>query len=315
MKKYLILWLAATCFFVIARAQDQLENAGFETWDDIGIGATDTIREPVDWSSLKTSDNESLSTLAPVVCWRSGVAHTGSYSVRLENIATLIIANGTVTNGRIHADINTSKAYMYTDPGDGRWNTPFASRPDSIAGWFKYTPQGSDSMEVKVILHKGNGKEPDTEYLGDRVAVAHFRTGVNTGSQWMRFSAPFKYTSDQVPQYVLVILNSGNGFFPVAGSIAFFDDLTMIYNSASVAKEVITAEFLYLQGNHHILIQGGKPDRYTSARILDITGRPVWNGPVASDRIDISGADLKNGIYIVSLAGKNLVLTQKIIVH
>jgi hypothetical protein len=315
MKNYLIVWLTAMFFIVTARAQDQLENAGFENWDEIGISASDTIREPVDWSSLKTSDNESLTPLAPVVCWRSGNAHSGNYSVRLENIATLVIANGTVTNGRVHADLNTSKAYMYTDPTDARWNTPFTSRPDSIAGWFQYVPQGSDTVEVKVLLHKGNGREPDTEYLGDRIATAHFRSGVNTGSQWMRFSTPFTYTSDQAPQYVLVILNSGNGYFPVAGSVAFFDDLTMIYNSTSVHQEAVTEESLYLQGNHYIIIQGGKPDRYTSAKILDITGRTAWSGPVYSDRVDISDANLKNGIYIISLAGKGRVLTQKIVVR
>jgi len=103
--------------------------------------------------------------------------------------------------------------------------------------------------------------------------------------------------------YALVILNSGNGFFPVTGSVTYFDDLTMIYNSTSVKKENLSAEFLYLQGNHHILIQGGKADRYNSAKILDITGRMVWRGPVTADRIDISGADLKNGIYIASLYG------------
>jgi hypothetical protein len=314
MKKTIVLWLAVSCFFTV-QAQNQLENPGFETWDEIAISANDTIREPVDWSSLKTSDNASLSPLAPVVCWRSAEAHSGSYSVRLENIATLVIANGTVTTGRVHPDLNIAKSYMYTDPGDGHWNTPFTSRPDSITGWFRYIPQGSDSVQVKVLLHKGNGKEPDTEYLSDRIATANFRTGVNTGSQWMRFSTPFVYTSDQAPQYALVILNSGNGYFPVTGSIAFFDDLMMVYNSTSVKKEVITAEFLYLQGNHHIVVQGGSPENYTFARILDITGREAWSGPVTSDRIDISGADLKNGIYIVSLTGNSHVLTQKIIVH
>jgi hypothetical protein len=315
MKKYVIVWLAATSIGYMALAQDQLENAGFENWDEIGISATDTIREPVDWSSLKTSDNESLSTLAPVVCWRSGSAHSGSFSVKLENIATLVIANGAVTTGRVHPDINTSKAYMFTDPNDGRWNNPFTSRPDSIAGWFKYIPQGSDSMQVKVVLHRGNGREPDTEYLGDRIASINFRTGVNTGNQWMRFSAPFIYTSDQSPQYALVILNSGNGYTPVAGSIAYFDDLVMIYNPVSLKKETITDVFLYLQGDHAILIQGGDPDQYMAARIVDITGRQVWSGPVTSGRIDTGRADLKNGIYIVSMTGKNLTLTQKIVVN
>lgn len=314
MKKYIVLWLAVTCFFT-ALAQNQIENPGFESWDEIAISANDTIREPVDWSSLKTSDNASLSPLAPVVCWRSAEAHSGSYSVRLENIATLVIANGTVTTGRVHPDLNMAKSYMYTDPVDGHWNNPFTSRPDSITGWFRYIPQGSDSMQVKVILHKGYGREPDTEYLGDRVASVDFRTGVNTGSKWMRFSAPFVYISDQAPQYALVILNSGNGFFPVTGSIAFFDDLLMVYNSTSAKKEAIPDEVLYLLGNHHIVIQGGSPENYTFARILDITGRTAWSGPVTFDRIDISAADLKNGIYIVSLTGNSRGLTQKIIVR
>jgi hypothetical protein len=309
----MILVLASMSFFK-TQAQNQLENSGFETWDEIAISANDTIREPVDWSSLKTSDNESLSPLAPVVCWRSSDAHSGSYSVRLENIATIIIANGTVTNGRIHPDLNMSKSYMYTDPGDGRWNGPFTSRPDSITGWFKYIPQGSDSLQVKAILHKGNGREPDTQFLSDRIATLDFRSGVNTGSQWIRFSAPFIYTSDQAPQYALVILNSGNGYFPVTGSVAFFDDLAMIYNSTSVKNEVIRAETIYLRDNHHIVIEGGT-DQYTVARILDITGRTVWSGPVSSDLIDMGNVDLKNGIYIISLTGRSHWLTQKLIVR
>jgi Putative carbohydrate metabolism domain len=313
MKKYFVIWLAVTSFFT-ARAQNQLENAGFENWEDIGISAKDTIREPVDWSSLKTSDNESLSPLAPVVCWRSSVAHTGNYSVKLENISTLVIANGTVCNGRVHPNIELEKSYMYTDPNDGRWNNPFTSRPDSITGWYKYIPQGSDTVQAIVILHKGNGRQPDTEYLSNRVATANFRSGVNTGDKWTRFSAPFIYTSDQAPQYALAILNSGNGYTPVAGSIAFFDDLMMIYNSNPVKNEVIAPETIYLQGNHSLVIEGGT-DQYLSARILDITGRTVWSGPVFSGRMDISNANLKNGIYIVFLTGKNHWLTQKITVH
>jgi hypothetical protein len=96
--------------------------------------------------------------------------------------------------------------------------------------------------------------------------------------------------------------------------MAFFDDLVMIYNSASVKNEVIKAETIYLQGNHHIVIEGGT-DHYTAARILDITGRTVWSGPVSSNLIDIGSADLKNGIYIVSITGISHWLTQKIIVH
>jgi hypothetical protein len=229
---------------------------------------------------------------------------------------TLLVANGTVTNGRVHPDLNLSKAYMYSDPGDAKWNTPLTSKPDSIAGWFKFAPQPSDTLEVKVLLHKGHGQEPDQGYLGDRVATALYRSGMNTGSNWVRFSTPFKYISGDAPQYILVILNSGNGFNPVAGSIAYFDDLELIYNSNSIQDNAINfPDVVYADGNQNIILQSSRPERYNNARILDITGRTVWNGNLVSGRIDISGLNLKKGLYLVSLSGDKAVLTQKIVIR
>ena len=59
----------------------QLDNNGFENWEDIGT----SIEEPIDWSSTKTSDNPSLNGFAPQVIERSSDAHSGSYSAKLTN--------------------------------------------------------------------------------------------------------------------------------------------------------------------------------------------------------------------------------------
>ena len=65
MKKQLL----SICFCLIfiptsIIAQSQFENAGFEEWESI----TDTdVPEPVNWSSLKTSDNQLASQAAPIV--------------------------------------------------------------------------------------------------------------------------------------------------------------------------------------------------------------------------------------------------------
>ena len=312
-----MVWITATLLLNLSRAQVQLENAGFEEWDDVLIGATDTIREPVNWSSLKTSDDETLNPLAPVVCKRSTKAHSGNYAVELTNVLSLLVANGTVTTGRVHPSLFTSLAYMFTDTADSRWNTPLTHRPDSITGWFRYSPQPNDTLEVTVVLHRGYGKQPDNNYLNNWIAQAHFRSGVSTGSQWIRFSKSFVYFSDQTPQYALVILNSGNGFNPVAGSIAWFDDLRMIYNStqAPAFEPDISSEFIYYPDNQHVVIKGCLPGQYTTARLMDITGRVIWSGPVTSDRMDITQAHLNKGIYLVLLNGKNISLTGKIVVR
>jgi len=53
----------------------------------------------------------------------------------------------------------------------------------------------------------------------------------------VRFSPPFTYIHETIPEYVLVILNSGNGFEPVAGSVLLVDDLEMIFTSIGVRGE------------------------------------------------------------------------------
>jgi hypothetical protein len=317
MKRILVTFLAVVILAGISAAQSQLENPGFEAWDDVLIGGGDTIREPVDWSSLKTSDNPQMSTLAPVVCERSSEAHNGHYSIKLTNVVSFFVVNGAATNGRVHPNITTSLAYMFTDTLNSAWNTPFTARPDSIVGWYKYAPQGDDSLQVKVTLHRGFGKVPDTEYTDHWIGMALYKSPLNTGNNWVRFSAPFTYFDDNTPEYVLVILNSGNGFLPVAGSIVNFDDLQMIYNSPQNAlkDQETSLGYIYAVDNRYLVIAGMKQVRFPSAELRDMAGRLVWAGSINSDRIDLSSANLKKGIYLITLIGESDVYTQKIMLH
>jgi hypothetical protein len=317
MKRTVLTSVAVILLVGLSSAQSQLQNPGFELWEDILIGSSDTIREPVDWSSLKTSDVESMSNYAPVVCKRSSNAHSGNYSIKLTSVNSLIVANGVASNGRVHPDLNTSLAYIYTDEQDGKWNTPFNAKPDSVVGWFRYLPQTKDTLGVKVILHRGYGKQPDADYLDNWIGMAAFYSPLNTGSQWVRFSAPFVYFDDTTPQYILIVLNSGNGFHPVAGSIAYFDDIEMIYHSPQTNTDnpVVSAAFMYVVDNHFLVIRGMQQDQYTSVSIRDISGDLIWNGNVTDDRIDISPAHLEKGLYLFSLIGKSAFYSQKIMVH
>ena len=183
MKRIYTLVMFVVLISAVASAQTQLENAGFELWEDILVSDPDTIREPVDWSSLKTSDNPALSTLAPVVCFRSNDAHSGNYSLKLENIQSFIVANGVATNGRMHPNITTTDSYSFTDTEDSKWNTPLTGRPDSIVGWLNYAPKTGDIMQVKVVLHQGFGKQPDPDSADNWIATAEYRSNLHTGGE------------------------------------------------------------------------------------------------------------------------------------
>jgi len=303
----------------MATAQSQLENSGFERWDDVFVSDEDTIREPAEWSSLKTSDDPILSGFAPIVCKRSSDAHTGEYSVKLTNSGKVfeIVANGVATNGRVHPNFDPSLAYIYTDTLDEQWNTMFTERPDSIVGWFNYIPQGDDSLQVKVSLHQGFGKQPDTNYTDNWIGVAEYKSPLNTGGEWIRFSAPFTYFSENNPQYVLVVLNSGNEYTPAEFSVALFDDLEMIYNSPQTSPDRLknSEGFVFVVDNRYLMIREMEHAGFHTIKIYDLTGKLVWAGPVSDDQVDISSANLKNGIYLVNLSGKSNVFTQKIMLH
>jgi len=96
-------------------SQQQLQNPGFEEWEDAG-----TVRdEPVNWSSIKTSDNDTLNTPAPVVWDISDDAHSGNYSIKLFNVRIWgIMATGILTNGIVHPSFIPDSGYVYTVPED-----------------------------------------------------------------------------------------------------------------------------------------------------------------------------------------------------
>jgi hypothetical protein len=223
MKKIVLTVSLSMICFAFAYSQ-QPENPGFEFWENVGLN----VPEPVDWSSIKTSDGGSfINGLAPYVWDQSTDAHTGNYSVRLYNNSALgIVASGMVTNGRVHAELSGT-GWAFTDPANSQWNTPLTLKPDSVAVWIKYTPAGSDVAQVKALLHTGSAKIPDAAQT-NWIAMAEIDIP-ETLTTWTRVSAPFHYFNSNTPEYVLFVLSAA-GTSATMGSVAYFDDLELIYN-------------------------------------------------------------------------------------
>jgi hypothetical protein len=212
----------------VVTAQEQLEGPGFESWTNAGSAT----QEPAEWSSLKTSDGGAfLNALVPQLCWRSSDAHTGSYSVELRTVGSAIgPANGLLTNGRVHAELDVANSYMFTDQGNEQWRTSHTSRPDSLVGWFKASPEAGDRANVGALLHVDDGRLPAFGTEANYIAGASWKAPYATVGTWTRFSTPFQYGDDRTPEWILLILTSGDSAGSVVGSRAWFDDLALIYN-------------------------------------------------------------------------------------
>jgi len=310
MKRYILTTISLAIISLLAFGQQQVENPGFEEWEEVGLGPD--ILEPVDWSTIKTSDDPTLSGLAPVTWERVTESHSGEYAVKLFNVSVLgIAAVGTMCNGRYHPDLDIEVAYSYTDPEDPQWNTPFTSRPDSISFWMKFFPEGDDTLQFKAMLHVDSYSQPPFFNPENRVAIAQKGIG-GTFEEWTRISVPFEYDDDRTPEYILIIITSGNNTTPNIGSYAYYDDLEVIYIQSVDDNPLGNTNIYYANGK---LMLHNFPVDYlndASVELVDITGRKLWQDQIYSTEIPINNLKLNSGLYIVRLTSDKYSFSSKL---
>jgi hypothetical protein len=302
----------ALTFLPLVIFGQQFENPGFENWENAG-----TVKdEPVDWSTIKTSDDPGISSVAPVTFSRCDTAHTGNYSLRLYNVSVFgIVATGAITNGRFHAEFNLDSSYSYTDPSDPKWNTPFSWRPDSLVGWFKFYPKEQDRAQFKAITHVGECKLPANGTMQNWISMAVFVTepGV-TYDNWTRFSVPFDYYDDGTPEYLFCTMNSGDSTTAITGSILLIDDLKLVYPPSGISEHRIAEPFL-TEAKDKLIINLKNDDEYINQwfYLVDISGKTLLTIQLDNNQVELP-KNLRSGVYVAVLKGKSQQFSQKIII-
>ncbi len=311
MKKKLFIIISLISFIPLLMAQ-QIENPGFEDWEEVGLGPD--IIEPVNWSTIKTSDNPTISGLAPITWERSANAHSGQYSVKLHNTSTLgIPVSGTMSNGQYHPNLNTELAYVFTNTADPQWNTPYTFRPDSIAFWMKFLPDGNDTLQFQALLHVDEATlPPKPENEANRVAYTRADIG-GTFENWTRIALAFDYFDSRTPEYILIIITSGNGTTPNVGSIAFYDDLEIIGGDQAINENPLEQVGVYVTANTlHISNLSDDLRMHSTLEIFDLVGRPLWQSKIVSDEISLEPTLNLSGICIVKISSDDYVISRKI---
>ena len=305
MMKYLHIIFA---LLMINRTEaQQLENSGFEQWENVGTGE----EEPLSWSSTKTSDNSSLNGLAPQVISRSTDAHTGTYAAKLvnKNVPFVnIVANGILTNGIIHTTTNPQDSYVYTDVNSSDHSQPFTSFPDSIVGWYKYAPQGNDVGNIQVLLHGSYGQLP-VDASTSIIALAEFDFSAN--SNWTRFSTPFiYYPTINNPAYILCNISAGDSTQAVANSELKIDDLELIYNTTKIPDESTNSINVTYLNDH---LQFSNIVNEINYAIYNLQGQLMNIGKIDRYNRKVS-ITLEIGIYFISIQSKDHHQSIKILV-
>lgn len=312
---YRLILLLVTIIFtatIISIGQQQQQNPDFEEWEDVGIHP-DTL-EPVNWSSLKTSDGgEIINGAIPVVWFQSTDAHSGMYSVKLENMPILtLVAPGTLTNGRVHATLPPSDAYVYTIDSVPDWHTPFTDLPDSLIVWAKFFPQESDIAHVIAILHTDTAKIPDST-MTNWVAVANIDFTDEVG-EWTRFSVPFTYLNGDTPEYILFGIFAGDAHNALVGSILYLDDFELIYYNTTVQSLPEDNIDIYLSDNYLVVdLKQLNLSEICELEIIDLSGKVLLSKQINLNEINKIQVDIPAGIYICKIQNTSFSYSQKFI--
>lgn len=293
-------------------AQTTIPNGDFENWDDVG----QNTEEPTNWNSNETGSG--VSTLGPQTCFReSNNPYNGTYCLRLTNASFFgTPINASATTGRIEAPTtNPADGYIRTLTGNTDFNTPFTGRPDSLVGWFQYTPGSGDAARIQAVLHGNYDVEvPDqggsAPYI---IAEAAFNTS-NTVNGWTRFSVPFVYNNSNTPTHILLIATaSGTVGSAAIGSELLLDGLEAIYNvNTSIDEPQLANASIYPnpnRGDFQINL-GGQAEAQLS--IVDINGRVVLEQQLQDNNTTIT-LDQPAGLYFVRLVTNREEKTIKLI--
>jgi hypothetical protein len=279
----------AACFFAVVALSAQnvaTPNAGFENWTH--TSGTVAYDDATSWSDL----NSTTGGFGVITCYKASAAgdfHNGTYAMKLVTKSVLgQNANGIATTGTINTSTQAiSGGIAYT------------GRPDSIVGYYKSTPVGSDHGFIQLLLSGTS----DTDTIG----YVRFKTPATAVATYTRFAAKmwYKSTNPVTKSQWLLSSSAGNTGQQVNATL-FVDDLDLVFPSTGIAEQELHSGFHIgpVPAQQELTVYN---TRLTKAHITLylVTGQVVANYPVnnASNVIDLS--TFSSGSYLFKITDES----------
>ena len=229
----------------------QMPNSDFETWSDKN-------KAPKHWHGFESVKGKFSSTANKGVKLRSSSnvrpGSTGKTSAVVTCTKVLtVIANGTMTNGRLaagsmsakdpanHSETNLSSTDK--DANGDPFATPMYAKPDSVKFWMRFTQaqaQASNPYAAfnAVITDGTYYQDPEDKTYTNKVAVAAPNKADMTVGDWRLVSCPFDYASCAAngAEAKAILLTVSTNATPGKGSYSngvadsvYVDDLELVY--------------------------------------------------------------------------------------
>ena len=291
-KNYLIIVSLLSLFSVGAQAQgvaidfskyegSQIINSDFEDWS-----GEEFKNVPVGWHSFESVGGTMASTAhstkhtsVETEDLHNGTIGKACLKLVPRNVLFGIIANGTITTGRMNAG-----APIATSPLNHAWmditntetsnGSPFfaklSKKPIALSVWVKFT-QGTAQREhpyatVSAAITNGKRYQEPTANNDSSMIIGYAKNNTisTNGGQWQHLYLPFNYDSRNYnktdePKAIMVTFSTnadpGQGS---EGDVLLIDDLELIYSQSVTIPECGYATFTNVaMNNHNVIIPEG----------------------------------------------------------
>ncbi len=296
MKKALLFASTTLFFFGNLTAQNAIPNPGFESWTSQGsyddCAGWGTIDQPV--SSACFCKGTAVKTAV------AGEFHGGLLAMKLKTLSVFgQTAPGIAATGIIN---------QTTQAVDG--GVAYNLRPDSIVGWYRYTPSGTDTGSVEITLSRWSGTA--------RNVVAHAKFIQNASvASYVRFSQPLTYSLTGTPDTMVIILLSSSTTAAQVNSTMFVDDLGLIFNSTAGISPYNNSNSLISvypnPGNGNVTVSSNTGKNINELKVTDMLGQTVYE---VKPNTEITSLQLGNaGVYFITVTSGKETNTKKVIVN
>lgn len=268
----------------------QMPNSGFENF--YTYTNHNNIAEPFRWHGFASSSGNFSSfvnnTAHTFVSNDVRPGSTGKHSVSVKATSVFgIIANGTITTGRMNAGAmsatdkaNHAELDMSNTDKDGNGD-PFymemSGRPDSLAVWVKFN-QGKANAEhpyatVSAIITDGTyyqDPEPTGTTYTNKLAEAKDTKIATTGSEWKRLSIPFTYIDKRVDGKAILVTISTNADAGRGsdGDEILVDDISFIYNAPKATAISIDGDAMAFKADGDTITLSKKYENLSAESIV-----------------------------------------------
>ncbi|MEG2177693.1 MAG: PCMD domain-containing protein [Bacteroidales bacterium] len=300
--KKLFLILACTFFVGSMYAQSlPLPDGSFENWTE-KKSYDKTPYHEIDgnfWATLNFLSTlpPELST-GPITAFREA-GRTGGFCAKIVS-KTMIFGLDSVTKIPLFLPGVIGNVNVKFETQSATFGRPFAARPDTLKGYFKYESVDKDSAEIYIEMYKFENKRRKVVGRGNFICR-------ETVKDWTSFAIPVLYTNDGMPDSITILAVASAGYnfdtlFNCKGhdnSTLWVDDFSLVYSGVGIENQKTTSVGLYPNpAKESIQIKANSDFNGAIFTIYDMSGRSIKQVQLDGQNAEINISEMNNGMYV-----------------